>query len=118
MGVVDKVPEDRGVGAEPHQAGGVETTGVSDIGMGQVSGNEALNCLPQGFVSGTEEKGVPGQRCPEFSMEALSQSEGDDLEEKLVGIETGKAQRLSVSWKSSDPWRCQVRKGGGGRGIR
>lgn len=39
MGRVDKVPEDRGVGAEPHQAGEVETTGMSNIGTGQVSGN-------------------------------------------------------------------------------
>lgn len=68
-------------------------------------------------MSDTEEKGVPRQRCHEFSTEALSRSEGDGLEEKLVGIKTGKAQRLSVSLKSTDPWRCQERKGGGDRGI-
>ena len=72
------------------------------MGMGQMSGNEALNCLPQDFVSDTKEKGGPRKGCHEFSRGAVSQSEGGSLEEKLVGIKTGKAQRLSASWKSSD----------------
>lgn len=68
-----------------------------------MSGNEALNCLPQDFVPDTEEKGGPRKGCREFSRGAVPQSEGDGLEEKLVGIKPGKAQRLPGSWKGSDP---------------
>lgn len=73
------------------------------MGMGQVSENEASNCLRQDFVSDTEEKGGPRKGCHEFSGGAVSEREGDSLEEKLVGIKTGKAQRLPARWKSSDP---------------
>lgn len=58
--------------------------------MHQRSGNEALNCLPQDFVSDTEEKGGPRKGCREFSRGAVSQSEGDNLKEKLVSIKKGK----------------------------
>lgn len=73
------------------------------MGRGQMSRNEALNCLPQDFVSDTEEEGSSRKRCHECFRGAVPQSEGGGLEEKLVGIKTGKAQRLSGSWMSSDP---------------
>jgi len=73
------------------------------MGMGQIRGKEALGHWPQDFVSDNEEEGGPRKGCHKFSRGAVFQSEGDGLEEKLVGIKTGKAQRLSGSWKSSDP---------------
>lgn len=73
------------------------------MGTGQVSENEASKCLRQDFVSDTEEKGGPRKGCHEFSRGAVSEREGDRVEEKLVGIRTGKAQRLPARWRSSDP---------------
>lgn len=93
----------RGVGAGPCQTGGMETTGRFNMRTGQVSENKASNCLHQDFVSDTEEKGGPRKGCHEFSRGAVSEREGDSLEEKLVGIRTGKAQRLPARWRSSDP---------------
>lgn len=68
-----------------------------------MSGSQALNFLSQDFVSHTEEKGGLGKGCHEFSRRSVFQSEGDGLEEKLVGMRTGEAQRLSERWESSDP---------------
>lgn len=58
---------------------------------------------PRDLVSDTEEKGGPGKGCCGFSRKAVPQSEGNSLEEIVVGMKTGKVQRLSASWKSSDP---------------
>lgn len=58
---------------------------------------------PRDLVSDTEEKGGPGKGCCGFSRKAVPQSEGNSLEEIVVGMKTEKVQRLSASWKSSDP---------------
>lgn len=73
------------------------------MGMHQMGGNEALNCLPQDFVSDTEEKGGPRKGCHEFPRGAVSQGEGDNLKEKLVGAKKEQTRKLSASWRSSDP---------------
>lgn len=49
MGRVDKVQRTGVLGLDL-------ATDRFNMGMGQMSGNEALNCLPQDFVSDTEEK--------------------------------------------------------------